>query len=261
MVLFIFAHEYSEFGNKRIVPVGPIQAATVSQTPTSTPEATATPRNLGEDVETWEIGRSVNEAPLEVIRIGNGPKAVLFVGGIHAGYAPNSVAVAEEAADYFRRVPSAVPPDISLYIIPNLNSDALWEDAYEALFKHPLGCAVGTAVTPTGAVQRFANGLMIWRQDKERVYVLTNDEKLTEHDVNNPDLRGYYNSELHKGAFGYLYNNDPDVRDRLGAPLEAEAPAEDFRLQDFEKGVILTFSNFGGKTTILLTDEARWKAY
>ncbi len=76
-------------------------------------------------VQTREIGRSANGAPIKVTQIGQGPRAVVLVGGMHAGFAPGTVAVAEKALDYFSTHGQDVPSNVSLYIIPTANPDSV----------------------------------------------------------------------------------------------------------------------------------------
>jgi hypothetical protein len=71
-----------------------------------------------------EIGQSALGQPLEVVQFGDGERAVLFVGGLHAGFAPGGVVLAEELIAHFSEDPAAVPSNVSLFIIPNLNPDS-----------------------------------------------------------------------------------------------------------------------------------------
>ncbi len=98
--------------------------------PTPTPAATSTrtpvplPTTSGEAGQTLVIGQSVNGRSLEAIRLGNGPRTIILVGGVHAGYAPNTILLANQLLDYFQTNPTAVPADVTLFIISNLNPDA-----------------------------------------------------------------------------------------------------------------------------------------
>ncbi len=76
-------------------------------------------------VQSREIGRSANGNPITVTQIGEGHKAVVLVGGLHAGFAPGTVTVAEKALDYFSQHGQEVPSDVSLYIIPVANPDSV----------------------------------------------------------------------------------------------------------------------------------------
>lgn len=74
--------------------------------------------------ETIEIGRSVLGTPIEAIRFGVGTKEIIFVGGLHAGFAPGTVQLAEESIDYFTNNPDEIPDNITLYIISEVNPDS-----------------------------------------------------------------------------------------------------------------------------------------
>ena len=65
--------------------------------------------------------------PITAVAFGNGPQALIFVGGIHAGYGPSSVTLAKAVIAHYQTNPEAattIPDNITLYIIPNLNPDA-----------------------------------------------------------------------------------------------------------------------------------------
>ncbi len=425
----------------------PSPTLTETTTITATPSATVppTPLVLSFRQNRLEIGRSVNGVPIEAVQLSQGSKPVLFVGGIHAGYAPNALALVEAMITHFQAHPDQIPPGIALYVIPNLNPDSPnmpgvvdgrlnangvdlnrnwdcrwqanntildqfvpnsggggpvsepesqalqafiqaiapqtvifwgaggratglsspgaceeislvsaplaqaygraadfnfvdgpivqadttlngdvtnwldkigipaafiilprfqdynWEQNYAgiqavfdvilngaltaispgtpvvlptpttctvapatqwatsyAAYRARLGCALSTAVTPTAAYQPYANGLMIWRQDKEQVYILYQDGTLSTHTVNDSSLASYYVSDLLKGAFGYLWQNNTAVRTRLGQPQTAEQVASAFAAQDFSNGVILTFADIGGHTYLLFFPETTW---
>ncbi|HUM67422.1 MAG TPA: M14 family metallopeptidase, partial [Chloroflexota bacterium] len=423
---------------------------TVTTTMTATPSATVppTPLILSFRQNRLEIGRSVNGVPIEAIQLSQGSHPVLFVGGIHAGYAPNALALVEAIVTHFQAHPEEIPADIALYVIPNLNPDSPdapgvvdgrlnangvdlnrnwdcrwqannnilgtfiansggvspvsepesqalhafiqavapqavifwgsggrgtglaspgacdeislvsaplaqaygraadfnfvdgpivqadttlngdvtnwldkigipaafiilprfqdydWEQNYAgiqavfdviingaltaitpgepgtpavlptptacaitptdqwansyATYRVRLGCALNTAVTPTAAYQPYANGLMIWRQDKEQVYILYQDGSLSTHTVNDPALANFYVSDLLKGAFGYLWQNNTAVRTRLGQPQAQEQIASAFTVQDFGNGAIFSFADIGSHTYLLLFPETSW---
>jgi serine/threonine-protein kinase len=97
----------------------------VTETPTSTaasPSPTAVPGYPTPAIS--EIGRSAQDAPLNVVRMGSGEKDVVLIGGLHAGFAPGSVQLAEEMITYFGEHPEEIPAGVSLYIIPNANPDS-----------------------------------------------------------------------------------------------------------------------------------------
>jgi serine/threonine-protein kinase len=100
--------------------------------PTSTVPATATlpstvtpppPTETAVLIETQIIGQSVNNRDIEAVRFGNGPNVVIFIGGLHAGAAPSSVALANRAVSHFSDNLADVPANVTLYIVPNANPD------------------------------------------------------------------------------------------------------------------------------------------
>jgi len=97
---------------------------TAPETPTITspepvPEVVEVPR-----VET--IGTSVEGRVIESHTFGTGETDLLFVGGIHGGYEWNSILLAYEMIDYFDANEAAVPENLTVHIIPNLNPDGLF---------------------------------------------------------------------------------------------------------------------------------------
>lgn len=95
--------------------------ATATLPPTSEPTATAVP------AREITIGQSVLGKPITAVAFGSGPQAFIFVGGIHAGYGPSSVTLAEAVIEHYQTSPEAsanIPAEVTLFIIPNLNPDA-----------------------------------------------------------------------------------------------------------------------------------------
>jgi len=90
--------------------------ATATEHPTSTPT-----RSLIEQVR---IGFSAKGTSINITRIGTGSRHIVFVGGIHGGYAPSSVTLAEKAVEHFTDNPMDVPSTATLHIITNLNPDS-----------------------------------------------------------------------------------------------------------------------------------------
>jgi hypothetical protein len=87
---------------------------------TALPTNTSTPPPFG---ETFVIGFSNENRPLEVTRFGNGPIQRMIIAGIHGGYEGNTIALAEEFLAYLPTHPEIIPPDTTLYILPNFNPD------------------------------------------------------------------------------------------------------------------------------------------
>ena len=97
-----------------------------SATPTATVTPSATPsptRDPGPEASTY--GTSIRGRPLEVVRFGNGPNVVFLIGGLHAGYAPATVAIAETAVAHFTQDVGRVPSGVTLYIILSANPDSV----------------------------------------------------------------------------------------------------------------------------------------
>lgn len=424
-----------------VVGMLPTETPSPSATPSASPTATPTAAREGVGPFQSELGVSAEGTSIEVVQFGDGPNVVIFVGGIHAGYAPNSVEVVEEAIDYFSDNPGEIPENVTLYFIPNLSPDSeggvgtvagrlngngvdlnrnwdcrwtenatvlsqdvpggggtavfsepetqalkalidetdpeavivwgagrrtigivlpgvctgssqvsaplsvyygvgarydysetldvssnpnltgdltnyldqlnipaafvllssfteldferelagiqsviqgvsdgkiveatptpaacedfelsQWEESIINIIIRPIGCAESGIVSPQGAIQQFSRGWMIWRQDLETVYVLYNDGRALEvHEISDPAQRGFEQSELLKGAFGYLHTSNSEISSRLGSPLKAEESIADFRVQDFDNGVIFSLSNFDGITGVLNTAVSQWR--
>lgn len=88
---------------------------------TPTPTATATPDAGPERIE---LGTTVRGTPLEAVRFGNGPVTLIFIGGMSAGFAPSTVALAEAAVNHFRRNPDLIPDNITLFIVLSASPDS-----------------------------------------------------------------------------------------------------------------------------------------
>lgn len=106
-------------------PLAPTPTGSPMPTNAATAAASATPTSRAPvSGERFVIGRSVSGAPIEAMRLGEGPRAVVLVGGIHAGFAPASVTVAEQTMDYFEDNLAEIPDGVTLYIVPNVNPDS-----------------------------------------------------------------------------------------------------------------------------------------
>lgn len=69
------------------------------------------------------IGYSVSGRPIEVYTFGKGPNQRMIVAGIHGGYEWNTIALADELITHINENPEAIPSDVTLYILRNLNPD------------------------------------------------------------------------------------------------------------------------------------------
>lgn len=95
---------------------------TVVQPTTETQEPpTAVPK-----VVQQSVGRSVLGQSIVATSIGDGPRAVVVIGGLHAGFAPGTVDVVEQAATYYVDRPDEVPDEVTLYFVANGNPDATY---------------------------------------------------------------------------------------------------------------------------------------
>ena len=72
---------------------------------------------------TFTIGLSTQGRPLTVYQFGQGPTRRALIGGIHGGYEWNTVALMSETIRYLGNNPQVVPPQLTLYILPNANPD------------------------------------------------------------------------------------------------------------------------------------------
>jgi hypothetical protein len=78
----------------------------------------------GKDVASF--GTSGNGTPLTYYQYGEGPQPIIFIGGIHAGFAPSSVKMAERLIAHLEENPDEIPENATVYIIPNLNPDSVY---------------------------------------------------------------------------------------------------------------------------------------
>ena len=113
---------------------------TLTPPPTSFYLPTVTPNPLGNIVEDFStptpfvfadgpepgvIGYSVDGRPISLYTFGQGETHYLVVAGIHGGYEGNTVDLANHLLLYLHQHPEAVPSGATLYIIPDMNPDAV----------------------------------------------------------------------------------------------------------------------------------------
>ena len=104
----------------------PIYASEHEVTPVkSTP--TPTSNFLPEEGIPFSIGLSVNNRDLWVTRYGHGPVSRLIVGAIHGGYEWNTVDLINQLEIDIENGEIAIPPEITLYLLPNLNPDGYYD--------------------------------------------------------------------------------------------------------------------------------------
>jgi murein peptide amidase A len=98
---------------------------TLTPNPLYTPPVfeTSTPFELADGPRPAIIGFSLAARPIEVYTFGAGEKKYLIVAGIHGGYEWNTIALANELITHINENPGAIPTDVTLYIIRNMNPD------------------------------------------------------------------------------------------------------------------------------------------
>lgn len=69
------------------------------------------------------LGTSVNGADIVAYHFGTGETELLFIGGIHGGYSPNTIELAEELVSYYTENEAELPENVTVTIIPNMNPD------------------------------------------------------------------------------------------------------------------------------------------
>ena len=79
------------------------------------------PQSTGKSV----IGKSVQSRDITAYHFGGGSEEILFVGGIHGGYAWNTARLAYQLIDYLTAHPEEIPANAKITIIPVLNPDGL----------------------------------------------------------------------------------------------------------------------------------------
>lgn len=101
---------------------------TVTPNPLATPlndYSTPTPFVLPEGQGVVVAGFSVQGRPIQAYTFGAGMTQYLIVAGIHGGYESNTVDLANQLILYLNQHPELVPESDTLYIIPDMNPDAV----------------------------------------------------------------------------------------------------------------------------------------
>lgn len=107
-------------------------SATPTKTPTPTPSRTPVPTRTSTPSptpdpgpETIQIGMSFLGKPIEAVRFGFGANVVVFVGGLHAGFTPATVRLAELSTTYFTENLEEIPPQVTVYVVRSANPDSV----------------------------------------------------------------------------------------------------------------------------------------
>lgn len=103
----------------------PLATFTPSPAPSPTNTAVAPTQTPTPDVgpETIRLGESVLGTPIEAVRFGAGERPVILIGGLHAGFAPGTVSLAQRAITHFSSNPAEVPAEVTLFIVANASPD------------------------------------------------------------------------------------------------------------------------------------------
>lgn len=94
---------------------------TNEQTDTPTKTDITTDKNEVKSI----LGKSFEGRDISMYQFGNGNTEILFVGGIHGGYAWNTSLLAQEMISYLKENSEIIPQNITVTIIPVLNPDGL----------------------------------------------------------------------------------------------------------------------------------------
>lgn len=138
-----------------------------------------------------------------------------------------------------------------------------WEDTLWNLYKERLGCAFTTERRIKAAFQPFEGGLVIWRDKTdntaEQIYILYLDSTFEIIPVLAP--QGFHESDLAKGAIGYVWVTDQRIKAKLREPIAPENSATDFAIQEFMGGFIFYFLENEARNYVLFKDNLEWIDY
>ncbi|MAT99603.1 MAG: hypothetical protein CL608_20870 [Anaerolineaceae bacterium] len=110
----------------------PTPTGTINPTLTSAPTFTPSPTPPPPSTESAPlptpvistIGQSAEGTPIEAVRLGTGDTVLVFIGGLHAGFAPGSVELANQIVAHFTENLDDIPEEITLIVVPNANPDS-----------------------------------------------------------------------------------------------------------------------------------------
>src|SRR5438874_2687631 len=66
---------------------------------------------------------SIQGRPITAYRFGSGQTHIAFIGGIHQGDESVSTDLINKAIEYYARDVAAIPPELTVFFIPNANPD------------------------------------------------------------------------------------------------------------------------------------------
>lgn len=153
-------------------------------------------------------------------------------------------------------LPTTAPPTAPPLVACQSSPGDRWGPTLWARYQNELGCATTGEIHPNSAYQYYRRGMMVWREVPDLVYVLYNDGSFDVFSSPGPD--GYFHSDWLKGSFGYLWNNNATVRDRVGEPQAAEFNTTNFAVQDFAGGTIIYFLENDARNYVLFNSSGTW---
>ncbi len=138
--LVYFSRQPAEAQPPEFAYIGRTPRPTRTPVPTSFYLPTVTPNPLATAIEDYStptpfvfaggsgpvvVGSSVQGRPIEAYTFGQGEAQYLIVAGIHGGYESNTVDLANQLIMYVSQHPEVIPGSDTLYIIPDMNPDAV----------------------------------------------------------------------------------------------------------------------------------------
>jgi len=140
ILVVYFTHQAAEAAPGPLLLSKGTPRATITAAPTSFYLPSITPNPLATVVEDYStptpflfadgpapgvIGYSVEGRTINLYSFGQGELHYLIVAGIHGGYEGNTVDLANQFLVYLNAHPATVPSGVTLYIIPDMNPDAV----------------------------------------------------------------------------------------------------------------------------------------
>lgn len=109
-----------------VTPIKTDTAETAQTTQTAqTKNNTVVNSEVPKDTTQTVLGKSVEGRNITAFHYGTGVGEIIFVAGIHGGYAWNTVLLGYQIMDYFKKNPSVIPANVKITVIPVLNPDGL----------------------------------------------------------------------------------------------------------------------------------------
>jgi len=140
-------------------------------------------------------------------------------------------------------------------------ADSSWGNG-ASQYETDLGCATTGIITyqiSEAAYQMFPEGMMIWRANTNQIHVLHNDATLITFNAGPADPSQANCQNNLQNSFGWLWCTKSAVQS-LGIPAETERNATNMVVQQFDNGLLLTYSETNNNL-VLLTGQNRWETF